>query len=172
VSEPGPGRFCIEALAPGHRRGEFRCGVPDLDSYLRERAGQDAKRHIATTFVLVGEAPDVRGYYTLSQQIVALSDLPADVGRRLPRYPLLPATLIGRLAVDSRHQGEGVGEMLLVDALLRSWEVAQSVASYAVRVDATDEAARAFYGRYGFIPLPVDGLKLFLPMAVLDELFA
>ena len=168
----GPrGRFRIEVLGSEHERDHFSCGIPDLDSYLRERAAQDAKRHIAATFVLLEASSVVLGYYTLSQQVISLEDIPIETARRLPRYPLLPATLIGRLAVDGPRQGEGLGELLLMDALLRSWEAAQTVASYALRVDAADERARQFYLRYDFIPLPNERLKLLLPMAVLDRLF-
>ena len=168
----GPrGRFRIEVLGSEHERDRFSCGIPDLDSYLRERATQEARRHIAAAFVLLEASPAVLGFYTLSQQVISLEDIPIETARRLPRYPLLPATLIGRLAVDGPRQGEGLGELLLMDALLRSWEAAQTVASYALRVDATDERARQFYLRYDFMPFPNDRLKLFLPMAVLDRLF-
>jgi GNAT superfamily N-acetyltransferase len=169
----GPGaRFRIEGLGSEHERAAFSCGVSDLDAYLRERAGQDARRHVATTFVLLETSTVVLGYYTLSQQVISLQDIPVETARRLPRYPLLPATLIGRLAVDSRRQGEGLGELLLMDALLRSWEAAQTVASYAVRVDTTDERARDFYMRYDFLPFPNERWKLFFPMTVLGRLFA
>jgi GNAT superfamily N-acetyltransferase len=83
----------------------------------------------------------------------------------------VPATLIGRLAVDETRQGEGFGRQLLMDALFRSWQAAQTVAFYAVRVDATDEAAMDFYLRDDFLPFPSERLKLFLPMADLDRLF-
>ncbi len=112
------------------------------------------------------------GYYTLSQQVISLGDIPAVLAKKLPRYPLLPATLVGRLAVDSRRQGEGLGSLLLMDALHRSWQAAKAVASYAVRVDATDEQARDFYLRHDFLPFPCERLKLFFPMADLDRLFA
>lgn len=162
----------IEALNGSHRREAFSCGVAWLDAYLRERVSQDVRRHLAAAFVLIEESPAVIGYYTLSQQIISVPELPLSVGHRLPRYPLVPATLIGRLAVDSRYQGRGLGEVLLMDALARAWEVAQSVAAFAVRVDATDQGASDFYLRYGFAPFPDGRLKLFLPMAVLDDLFA
>ena len=171
AGRPG-GKYQIEPLGPGHDRHGFSCGVPDLDTYLRERAGQDAKRHVAAAFVLSDGTGVVLGYYTLSQQVVSLADIPAALAKKLPRYPLLPATLVGRLAVDSRRQGEGLGSLLLMDALHRSWWAAKTVASYAVRVDATDEKAREFYLRHDFLPFPKDRLKLFFPMADLDRLFA
>ena len=161
----------VQPLEKRHDRGGFCCGIAELDTYLRERALQDAERHVATPFVLVQEGPGILGYYTLSQQVLGLQDLPPDLARRLPRYPLLPATLIGRFAIDQRHQGKGLGGLLLIDALYRCWEAAQSVASYAVRVDATDERAAGFYQEYGFLAFPVDRLRLFLPMVDLDRLF-
>jgi len=89
--------------------------------------------------------------------------------RKLPKYPMLPATPIGRFAIARGRQGESLGGLLLMDALFRSWQAAQTVASYAVRVDATDERARDFYLRHDFLPFPVERLKLFFPMADLDS---
>jgi GNAT superfamily N-acetyltransferase len=172
LSHSSRGKYVIEALDPTHDRSGFSCGVADLDAYVRERAGQDAKRHVAATFVLLDDTGVVLGYYTLSQQLISLEDIPAALAKKLPRYPLLPATLVGRLAVDSRRQGEGLGSLLLMDALHRSWWAAKTVASYAVRVDATNEKARDFYLRHDFLPFPSERLKLFFPMADLDRLFA
>jgi GNAT superfamily N-acetyltransferase len=130
------------------------------------------KRHLASAFVLLEGASPVLGYYTLSQQAISIESVPPELAKRLPKYGLLPATLIGRLAVHRDRQGEGIGSLLLMDALHRSWQAAHSVASYAVRVDATDERARDFYLHHGFRPLPVERLKLVLPMAELDRLFS
>jgi GNAT superfamily N-acetyltransferase len=100
---------------------------------------------------------------------VKLSDLPAEVVRRLPRYPLVPATLLGRLAVEQRHQGKGYGRFLLADALSRA--VRSEIASFAVVVDAKDDAARHFYERESFLPFPDQPIKLFRPMADIAALF-
>jgi GNAT superfamily N-acetyltransferase len=170
MGHAGP-RFRIETWNPEHDRRGFSCGVSDLDAYLRGRAGQDVRRHVAMVFVLVEDGPAVLGYYALSQQVISLEDLPTSTARKLPRYPFLPATLIGRLGVRSERQGEGLGSLLVMDALCRSWRAAQTVASYVVRVDATDEEARAFYLRHDFLAFPKDRLKLFFPMADLDRRF-
>ena len=143
-----------------------------LDTYLRGRASQDVARHTASAFVLLGRSSRVLGYYTLLQLSISLVDLPADTARKLPRHPLVPATLIGRLAVDEASQRAGLGSLLLVDALERSWRAARQVASYTVRVDATDERARRFYLRHDFAPFPGETLKLYIPMATLDKLFS
>lgn len=107
----------------------------------------------------------VVGYYTLSSFTVVLQDLPEELARRLPRYPNVPATLLGRLAVAESRQGEGLGETLLVDALERAAAVSEEVASAAVVVDAADEDAARFYERFGFLSLPRRPARLFLPMA-------
>jgi hypothetical protein len=99
-----------------------------------------------------------------------MESISPEIAKRLPKYGLLPATLTGQLAVHG-DQGEGLGSLLLMDALRRSWQAAHDVASYAVRVDATDERALDFYPRHDFKPFPVERLKLFLPMADLDRLF-
>lgn len=159
----------IEALDSSHDRKAFSCGVDSLDRYFRVQAGQEARKHIAATFVLLGPDSEVAGYHTLSATSVALGELPSDVARRLPKYPLVPATLLGRLAVDQRRRGKGLGRFMLADAL---WHAARSeIASFAVVVDAKDEAARDFYRREGFLPMPGRPLKLFLPMAGVVRLF-
>ena len=161
--------FRIEALSSSHDRRAFSCGVERLDRYLRAQAGQEARKNIAATFVLLGSEEEVLGFYTLSATSVALGELPADVAKRLPKYPLVPATLLGRLAVDQRSRGKGLGRFMLADALFRA--VRSEIASFAVVVDAKDEAAREFYRREGFLPLPDRPLKLFLPMASVARLF-
>lgn len=159
----------MEPLAPHHDRSGFDSGVEALDRYFRIQAGQDARKHIAAPFVLLDEQDRVLGYYTLSATSIALAELPAAETRRLPRYPVLPATLLGRLAVDRRVQGQGHGLFLLADALHRA--LRSEIASFAVVVDAKDTGAARFYQREGFLALPEQPLKLFLPMASLTKPF-
>ena len=124
---------------------------------------------MAAPFVLVLPDGAIAGYYTLSATGVKLTELPADVTRKLPKYPLIPATLLGRLAVDKTHQGRGYGRFLLADALLRA--VRSEIASFEIIVDAKDEAARRFYERESFLPLPDQPLRLFRSMADIAKLF-
>lgn len=124
---------------------------------------------MAATFGLVLEDDSIGGYYTLSSTAVRLSELPPQTAKRLPRYPLVPATLLGRLAVDRRQQRRDYGRFLLADALLRA--VRSEIASFAVVVDAKDDAARPFYEREGFLSLPDRPLKLFRPMVDIQKLF-
>lgn len=162
----------FEPLGKHHNRAAFDCGVEALNRYIREQAGQDTKKKIAATFVLVGDVPTaIAGYYTLSSTSVNVGELPEATAKKLPRYPLLPATLIGRLAVDRHYQGKGCGELLLVDALKRSLISTKQIGSVAVVVDAKDDAAKAFYTHFQFIPLVNYSYRLFLPMAVVEGLF-
>jgi len=161
--------FRFEALGTHHDRSGFDSGVAPLDRYLRTQAGQDARKNMAAPFVLVLSDETIAGYYTLSSTSVRLADLPEPVVRKLPRYPLVPATLLGRLAVDRRQQGKGYGRLLLADALHRS--VRSEIASFAVIVDAKDDNARRFYERESFLPLPDHPMRLFRPMADIRRLF-
>ena len=110
----------------------------------------------------------IAGYYSLSQFSVKLGDLPPRMVKRLPRYPLVPASLIGRLAVDERFRGKGIGEMLLMDALARCLDVSRQVACAAVIVDAKDDAATSFYLKYGFMELPGVAKRLFIPIGTVE----
>jgi GNAT superfamily N-acetyltransferase len=101
---------------------------------------------------------------------LALAELPEALAKRLPRYPVIPATLMGRLAVDARHQGRGHGELMLFDAFSRV--LRNEIASYAFAVDAKDENAARFYRRYRFMPVVAGGRRLFVPMAEIAKLFA
>jgi len=158
--------YSIGQLGKEHDRRAFGCGHPSLDRYLREQASQDARRHVAATFVAVPrEMRVVVGYCSLSATSLDVGDLPPEVARKLPRYRVLPATLLGRLAVDRTHQRRGLGEYLLLHALSRSLARAEQVASYAVIVDAIDQGARSFYERFEFIPLLDRPLRLYLPTA-------
>ena len=161
----------IEALTNAHIRDDFSCGIEQLDRYIRQTAGQDAKRDLASVFVLVdGTPPEVIGYYSLSSYSALLVDVPDEFRKKLGRYPSVPVTLLGRLAVSSGRRGEGLGEFLLMDALRRSAAITSQVASAAVVVDSLHEAAKAFYERFDFRPLLHHPMKLYLPMATIRAL--
>ena len=165
--------YRIETLGKQHDRSGFTCGSEPLDTYLRVQAGQDTRKRVAATCVLCeGENNTVIGFYTLSALSVDIGAWPEDVAKTLPRYPVVPATLLGRLAIDRRLQGRGAGEHLLMDALHRSWQASRQVASIAVVVEAKDGRAVEFYTRYEFIPFDDLPTRLFLPMSVIEQLFA
>lgn len=164
-----PPRPRIEPLGRDHDRAGFSCGKEALDRYFQQQVTQDARRHLATPFVMVMPDGAIGGFYTLSGTALRLQELPEDVARRLPRYPLIPATLIGRLALDRRYHGQGWGSFLLIDALRRC--MSSDVASFAVVVDAIDDEARAFYRHASFVPLPDSPYRLFRRMSDIEALF-
>ena len=142
-----------------------------LDRYLRTQATQDIRRRVATCMVAIEVATGrLAGYYTIAAASIPTPDLPAEITKKLPRYPTLPAVRIGRLAVDGRFQGRGLGGALLADALRRV--LASPPAVFTLLVDAKDDQAVAFYRRYGFIPLRDQPRTLFLPVATAQKLFS
>ena len=171
---PKPGlraSYRIEPLQKSHHRDAFRCGSAALDRYLQQQARQDSEKRVAAPFVLVAaSAPEVLGYYTLSASQVNAHEVPLNVLKKLPRYPQLPVTLLGRLAVDQRLKGHGMGEFLLMDALCRSLAASAGIAAMVVLVDAKDEPAAAFYAHFGFLPLNALRSRLFLPMKTVAAL--
>ena len=161
----------VAPLSDRHDRTGFASGVEPLDRYLRQQAGQDAWRRVASCFVLLtGNGPAPIGYYTLAATSLALAGLTEALTKRLLRYPVVPATLMGRLAVAAAHQGQGHGELLLFDASARA--LRNEIASYAFVVDAKDDKAALFYQRYRFMPVVAGGRRLFIPMAEIAKLFA
>jgi predicted GNAT family N-acyltransferase len=164
--------FKIELLdVRKHVRSGFSCGRESLDNYIHKQASQDLKRRVATVFVLIDD-PDfnVLAYYTLSSFTVDITVLDEVFAKHLPRYPLLPATLLGRLAVDNRQKGQRLGELLLIDALRKSLDVSTQVASLAVIAEALDEQALNFYTKYGFQQFKQDPMRLYFPMKSIEEL--
>jgi ribosomal protein S18 acetylase RimI-like enzyme len=159
-----PGAFRIEPLSQDHDRSQFFSGSDALDRYLREQASQDIRRRIATCFVAVNvTSQDVAGYYTLTATSVALNALSPEIAKKVPRYPVVPAALLGRLAVSRNYQSQGLGGILLADALKRTARAELGV--FAMLVDAKDEAAQRFYERYGFTLLPGEVRRLCLPIS-------
>ncbi|MDO4232792.1 MAG: GNAT family N-acetyltransferase [Lautropia sp.] len=151
-----------------HDRGGFESGSPALDQYLQVQVTQDIRRRVASCFVALTESDRVVGYYTLASASMLLTQLPADVVKKLPRYPTVPAVRMGRLAVDRSFKGKGLGGALLADALERT--IRSEIAAYALLVDTKDEAAAAFYRHHGFIAFPSAPLMLFLPLATARKL--
>ncbi|MDJ0912352.1 MAG: GNAT family N-acetyltransferase [Desulfobacterales bacterium] len=155
----------IAPLNPSHDRAGFQCGNEALDRYLKKQAKQDIKRRISRVFIATKSDNQklVIGYYTLSTLSIELNQLPEKLARKLPKHPV-PAALIGRLAVSNSAQGQGIGKMLLADAIKRTLAVSEQIAIYALVVDAIDDNAKGFYERFGFLRLSDDSPRLFLPL--------
>lgn len=155
------GPYVVEPLRE-HDRRSFTCGVAPLDRYFREQVTQDVRRRVTNCFVALDPAGMVAGYYTFAATSLPATELTANETRRLPRYPLLPAALIGRLAVAEPHKGQGLGAALILDAIMRT--IRAEPAIYALIVDAKDEGAVRFYTHLGFRAFASRPMSLFLPV--------
>lgn len=162
--------YICEPLDNQHDRTKFDCGVSVLNDYLAKYAKQDVKRKASAVFVLVecAEPKRVIGFYTLCATSVALAEIPEEVTRKLPRYPEIPAILVGRLARDLNYPG--VGGLLLSDAITRCVRVASEIAASLIVVDSKGEAAARFYEKFGFISLPKLPDRMFLSMHTAEKL--
>lgn len=162
-------RPVVEKLSKHHDRESFSCGVQELDTYIRKQASQDSRRKVARVFVatLKGRSA-IAGYYTLSAASIELSRMPEKIQKKLPKYPV-PVARIGRLAVDKSCQGIGLGSYLLMDALNRIIAASEVVAIFAVIVEATNDSARGFYEKYGFISLPENARRMVLPLETIGK---
>ena len=156
-------RFVSEALAK-HDRSAFASGNDKIDGYFRNVVSQDVRRGYAACYVLVEtESGKLAGFYTLTSSNIPLDQIPPAMARKLPRYPTVPAVLIGWLARDVGFKGQNVGTMLLYDAFAR---IATSpVGVHAILVNAIDDEAEAFYRKNLFIPFAANARSLFLPVA-------
>lgn len=159
--------FRLAPLGAAHDRARFNSDSEPLNRYLQEQVNQDIRRRIAACFVALADEQRIAGYYTLASASLRLADLPASTGKKLPRYPTVPAIRMGRLAVDQAFKRQGLGGALLADALDRA--ARSEIAAFALVVDAKDETAAAFYRHHGFIALPDSPLTLFLPLAAVQR---
>lgn len=168
-------QYLTEPLKAGLNKSAFSCGIASLDNYIQKQASQDMKRKLSVVFVMIDDQQpkNIKGYYTLSNDNIDYNVVPDDIKKKMPpHYTNLPVTLLGRLAVNKKHQGQGIGEKLLLDALKRSFDVAETnIGSIAVVVDPIDNNAQLFYEQYGFILLP-DCNRMFLPMLTIKTIWS
>lgn len=163
--------YITTLLSSTHIRKDFSCGKEILDNYLLKQAKQDVKRKVSACFILSDDDKIIKGYYTLSNTSINRDLLPTSIIKKLPpSYTKLPATLLGRLAVDNSFKGQGIGTMLLMDALKRSYDNLTMIASMAIIVDPLVDEAVAFYHHFGFMLLPDSG-KMFITMNHLEVIF-
>jgi GNAT superfamily N-acetyltransferase len=161
------GEWRIERLVPDHVREGFDCGKPSLNDFLHALVSQYEKRNLGRTYVAVQDGDRrVLGYYTVASGSIDAEGLPAKQARKLPRHAV-PVVLLARLAVDRSVHGRGLGGILLRDALTRSVDLSEKIGIHAVVVDALDAEAKAFYQRFGFLPLTDDEMRLFLPLCTI-----
>jgi GNAT superfamily N-acetyltransferase len=152
----------IEPLAQHHDRAGFSCGRPDLDRWFRLQASQEAQQNVTRVFVAIDAEWEVVGFYSLTTLSLSLENLPEEVARQLPRPDAIPVALISRLARDKRVRGQGLGEILLADAIHRILGACRSVAALAIVADAKDGDTVDFFEAFGFQPFPLRPGRLFL----------
>jgi len=161
--------WLIEPLADDHERGSFSCGNAPLDRFLQTQAGQYGRKGVGRTFVAVRPGQRVViGFYTLAASSIEIAHLPPTLAKKLPKHPV-PMVLLGRLAVDSIARDQGLGKVLLSDALSRSLRIADELGVFGVHVHAADDGAVSFYARYGFQPFPEQNRHMLLSMATIRK---
>lgn len=164
-----PNDWAVELLGSQHERSEFDCGVDSLNGFLKQQAGQNAKKDFSKTFVVVLEAGSshIVCYYTLAMGSLEFNQLPNE--KHLPQYPI-PMAHLGRLAVDLQYRGRHIGEYLLFHALLRIQAVSEEIGVFAVEVKALNDSAGRFYRKYGFVPLSDDPFHLYITLKSIRKL--
>ena len=156
--------YSIEPLRADHDRAGFTSGVEALDRYFASQATQDIRRRVSACFVAGKRGTAVIvGFYTIASSSLPVLDLTPSPAKKLPRYPLVPAVRIGRLAVAARHRGKGIGAGLLMDGIARA--IRSEITAFAVIVDAKDDTAVAFYKHHGFTAFVSAPMTLYLPLA-------
>ena len=160
--------FQVVRLESGYERSAFHSGSEPLDNYFKQQVLQDVRRRVTACYVALAHDQRIAGFYTLASAAFMLSELPMDLGKKLPRSPTVPSIRMGRLAVDKEFKGMGLGGAMLADALARSMRA--EIAAYTLLVDAKDESAADFYKHHGLMALPTQPLKLFLPLSTVADM--
>jgi GNAT superfamily N-acetyltransferase len=164
-----PEGFRLERLRREHPRRGFHCGEAMVDAWLATKALQHQGKHLSVTKVLLDATGAIAGYYTLATGQVDFSDLPVEVSKHLPRR-VLPIATLAWLGVDGRHRGQGLGSLLLAQALRDCWEAGNTFPFVAVILDCINESAKRFYRQWHFAELPGHPFRLFLSAKHLDAM--
>lgn len=168
----------IEPFDPGkHDRTAFSCGVEQVDNFFRKTAGKLSRAGNLRTFVMVGAAGELIGFYALNAHSVDYDLLPPEFARNRPGHGRIPAAYISMIGVDQRFRGNSYGDDLLVDALIRIARAAEDLGLAVAMLDVLDcgepervERRKRLYMSRGFAPLPSNPLRLFLPVATVRKL--
>ena len=164
-----PEGWRIESLSKRHNRKGFDCGNAEVNDWLWTKARQSLAKNLSNTKVLCDSGGDIAGFYTLAVAQVNLGDLPHPILAKLPKR-LLPVVVLGWLGVDEAHQGTGLGDRLLADALLRCIDAGGTIPFVAVVVDCLNENAKAFFQRFGFVEFPGRPMSLLIPRGDLESI--
>ncbi len=163
-------RYIIQLLSKKHQRNDFDCGVPVLNDFLQKYARQQSEIGVNKTYVATtSNLTSVLGFYSICAGSISFQEAPQILKKKLPRYPI-PIARIGRLAVNIKQQGVGLGGYLLMDALQRSVRIAVGFGLVAIVVDVKDDKAAEFYKRYDFERFNADSNSLYLPIKTLQKM--
>jgi ribosomal protein S18 acetylase RimI-like enzyme len=160
----------IQPLDKSHNREQFDCGSEALNQFLRQTARQHIQKGISRTFVLIDRdfPQEIIGFFTLALCEVRIEKLPPAIAKKYPSK--VPGVKLARLAVDKKWQRQGIGEILMVEAMQRALLVAKTAGGIGLFVDAKDEAAQTYYARYGLVSLEDCPLEMFLALSTLQTL--
>lgn len=160
----------VEELTRDHDWDDFDCGDERINDYLKKYACQNKDTNIAYPYALTDNSGEVYGFFTLSTAQVYREGLPESEVKGLPRYPI-PAIRIGQMGLDKDYQGKGIGRELLVEALIKSYQISQNIGARIVIVDAINNQVAKFYRKFGFIQYQDDPEKLFISMDTIKKLY-
>ncbi|BAY83828.1 GCN5-related N-acetyltransferase [Calothrix parasitica NIES-267] len=161
----------VELLDKHHNRNSFDCGNEALNKFLKRIARQHIQKGISRTFVLVDtEQPEIIiSFFTLTLCEVRVEKLPPKFAKKYPSK--VPGVKLARLAVSELYQRQGIGEIMMIEAMKRALIVAENAGGIGLFVDAKDEAAKTYYSRYGFVNLEDAFLEMFLPLSTILQMF-
>ena len=169
--------FTIRPFDPGtHDRAAFSCGVPQIDNYLKRTAKKGGKADVVRIRVVVDAGNRIVGFHGINMHAVAVEDMPAAYRKKAMKHGLLPAAFIAMIGVDKKHQGNGLGGALVADALSRIARASDEIGTCVIMLDVFDDGdadavarRKTYYESFGFIPLPDQPLRLFMPIATARE---
>lgn len=170
--------FTIKLFDPAvHDRSHFSCGVLQIDNFLKLTAKKGSKADVVRIWVIINDNSEVIGFYGINMHSVDVGDMPQSYAKKAMKHGLLPAAFIAMVGVDSGQQGKGIGGILIADALNRIARVSEEIGTCVIILDVFDdgnseavELRKAYYEAFGFISLPSQPLRLFMPVQTAREL--
>jgi len=170
--------FTIQPFDPkNHDRAAFSCGVPQIDNYLKLTAKKSSKADIVRLWVIVDAKQSIIGFYGIYMHAIDVRQMPANYKKKVGRHGLLPAAFIAMIGVDQSQQGNDIGSALLADALSRIARASDEIGTCVIILDVFDDGnaenvtrRKTCYESFGFLPLPDQPLRLFMPVQTAREL--
>ncbi|PWE35004.1 GNAT family N-acetyltransferase [Pelagicola sp. LXJ1103] len=160
-----------------HDRAAFSCGVPQIDNYLKLTAKKGSKADVVRVWVVVDAKNQIVGFYGINMHAVDVREMPPAYAKKAMKHGILPAAFIAMIGVDKSQQGNGIGSALVADALSRIARASEEIGTCVIMLDVfddNDQAAvtmrKSYYESFGFIPLPDQPLRLFIPVATVRQL--